>query len=80
MKFQYLFALLGVFVAISLCTGHIGGGQISLQTSDPQVYCGRTLARVLALLCFEGESKRSQPQRAIAMLGKCCVVYSGEVE
>ncbi|CAG4987847.1 unnamed protein product [Parnassius apollo] len=50
------------FVAIvSMCCAHIGGG-ISYQDLNPQVYCGRTLARALALLCFDegGYDKRSE--------------------
>ncbi|CAK1551541.1 unnamed protein product [Leptosia nina] len=48
-------------VLISACCGHIGGG-VALQDVSPQVYCGRTLAKALALLCFDEPSseKRSE--------------------
>ncbi|KAF9411521.1 hypothetical protein HW555_009713 [Spodoptera exigua] len=55
--------LLMALCAITLCSAHIGGGQVSFQDANPQVYCGRSLARALAFLCFEesgSESKRSE--------------------
>ncbi|OWR42608.1 Samia bombyxin protein A-3 [Danaus plexippus plexippus] len=47
---------------VTMCCGHIGGSQLALQDVSPQVYCGRTLARVLAMLCYDEVSneKRSE--------------------
>lgn len=46
---------------LSMSCGHIGGGA-PLQDVNPQFYCGRSLARALALLCFDegGYDKRSE--------------------
>ncbi|KAJ8724750.1 hypothetical protein PYW07_015708 [Mythimna separata] len=55
--------LLVTLCTITLCCAHIGGGQVSYQDSNPQVYCGRSLARALAFLCYEdggSENKRSE--------------------
>ncbi|XP_028176440.1 insulin-related peptide 1-like isoform X2 [Ostrinia furnacalis] len=62
MKFQHLFAVLAFSVTISYCTGHIGGGQLLQQNEGPKMYCGRNLARMLAVLCFDEGSmgKRSE--------------------
>ncbi|XP_026745349.1 bombyxin A-1 homolog isoform X2 [Trichoplusia ni] len=57
----------GIFLAmlctITLSSAHIGGGTLALQEANQHVYCGRSLARALAFLCYEekgsGESKRS---------------------
>ncbi|CAH4036592.1 bombyxin A-2 homolog [Pieris brassicae] len=53
-----------VFIAalISECYGHIGGGSVSLQETSSRMYCGRTLARTLAILCYDApsEHKRSE--------------------
>nr|AGH25575.1 insulin-like precursor polypeptide D [Helicoverpa armigera] len=49
-------------LTITLCSAHIGGGQVSFQDANPQVYCGRSLARALAFLCPDdggSEIKRS---------------------
>ncbi|CAG9791746.1 unnamed protein product [Diatraea saccharalis] len=51
-----------VFVAVILvCGAHIGGGRMQMQETNPQIYCGRTLASALAYLCSKdnGVSKRS---------------------
>ncbi|XP_059060095.1 bombyxin A-1 homolog [Achroia grisella] len=53
MKIQTSIRTLAFFALISICWGHIGGGQMPLQEVNPQMYCGRTLARALAVLCFD---------------------------
>ncbi|CAH0717476.1 unnamed protein product, partial [Brenthis ino] len=48
---------------VAACCGHIGGHvPVLYQDISPQVYCGRALARSLALLCYEGpmNEKRSE--------------------
>ncbi|XP_026765225.1 bombyxin A-1 homolog [Galleria mellonella] len=62
MRFQPSLTVLIFFATITICCGHIGGNQISLQEVNPQMYCGRTLARTLALLCFDdgGIEKKSE--------------------
>ncbi|CAK1577845.1 unnamed protein product [Parnassius mnemosyne] len=61
MTFQQTLAFITFVTMASMCCGHIGGG-ISFQDVNPQVYCGRSLARALALLCFDegGYDKRSE--------------------
>ncbi|XP_049865419.1 bombyxin C-1-like [Pectinophora gossypiella] len=55
---MWLFAFLAV---LSLCSAHIGGIQ-NLQNVKPlQTYCGRKLARYLAVLCYDEDvEKRSE--------------------
>ena len=62
--------LLVTLCTITLCSAHIGGGT-PYQDSNPQVYCGRSLARALAFLCFEdggSENKRSDSGSMYSML------------
>ncbi|XP_050681644.1 bombyxin A-1 homolog [Leptidea sinapis] len=49
---QFKVAIVVLVALVSTCCCHIGGG-FALQDTAPQVYCGRTLARALALLCFD---------------------------
>ncbi|XP_041973054.1 insulin-related peptide 2-like [Aricia agestis] len=52
MNSQQSLFLLTVCAVLSACCGHIGGMQPS-QEVVPQTYCGRNLARALALFCMD---------------------------
>ncbi|XP_068628005.1 bombyxin A-3 homolog [Battus philenor] len=60
MKFHQILSFVAFLTMITSGQGHIGGGS-PYQNVNPQVYCGRSLARALALLCFDedGYEKRS---------------------
>ncbi|CAH0397385.1 unnamed protein product [Chilo suppressalis] len=56
------FLVIAAIAAFATGSAHIsGGGLLPLQATDPQIYCGRNLARALALLCYDesSASKRS---------------------
>ncbi|XP_013161616.1 PREDICTED: bombyxin A-2-like [Papilio xuthus] len=57
---KFIIFTLASCLVLTMCYAHIGGGA-SLQNISPQVYCGRSLARAMAFLCFEedGFEKRS---------------------
>ncbi|XP_023944624.2 insulin-related peptide 1-like [Bicyclus anynana] len=47
---------------LALSRGHIGGNAAAFQNVRPQYYCGRTLARAIALICYDvlpGEKRSS---------------------
>jgi hypothetical protein len=69
MHFQQNLAIVAFVAIVASCAAHIGGGQNALQSTDPQVFCGRTLAKALAMLCYEdiSGSKRSD---SATMYGK----------
>lgn len=52
-----------VFLALamtSFASAHLGGGKSQFMDTNPQFYCGRNLARVLAMLCSDDVDKRSE--------------------
>ncbi|CAH2063831.1 unnamed protein product, partial [Iphiclides podalirius] len=61
MKLQQTLAFAAFLTMLSMCRGYISSG-VPLQDVNPQVYCGRSLARALALICFDesGYEKRSE--------------------
>lgn len=59
MKPKAFCVVLIMLAILTVCSAHIGGGQLMLQELNPKIYCGRNLARALAELCsYQNSEKR----------------------
>ncbi|XP_045763438.1 insulin-related peptide 2-like [Maniola jurtina] len=62
MSYQRSLTVFSLMMLVALSCAHIGGNSLLYQDVRPQYYCGRSLARVIALICFDelSSEKRSE--------------------